>query len=57
MSFTLTAPRCSESLRQSAMASVEEVASDTAVAVVEAILPDLADAGALKSAVQNRLGG
>ena len=44
-------------IRESAMASVEEVASETAVAVVEAILPDLADAGALKSAVQNRLGG
>ena len=44
-------------IRESAMAAVEEVASDTAVAVVEAILPDMADTAALKSAVQNRLGG
>ncbi len=43
-------------IRDSAMAAVAEVASDTAVAVVEAVMPDVADAGAVKAAVQARLG-
>lgn len=45
-----------EEIQANAMASVQEVAQETAVAVVEAILPDAADAGALQAAVQNRLG-
>ena len=44
-------------IRDSAMASVEQVASETAVAVVEAVLPEAADGNALKAAVQSRLGG
>ena len=44
-------------IRDSAMSSVEQVAGETAIAVVEAIMPDAADANALKAAVQARLGG
>ena len=44
-------------IRDSAMASVEEVANEAGLAVVEAILPDAADAGAVKAAIQSRLGG
>ena len=44
-------------IRESAMASVEQVASETAEAVIEAVMPGSADAGAIKSAVQTRLGG
>lgn len=44
-------------IRDSAMEAVEGVAAETAQAVVEAILPDAADADALKAAVSARLGG
>ena len=44
-------------IQEGAMASVASVAEETAVAVVEAVLPDAADAAALKAAVQSRLGG
>ena len=44
-------------IRESAMASVEQVATETAEAVVDAVMPGAADASALKTAVQNRLGG
>ena len=44
-------------IRESAMAAVDEVATETAQAVIEAIMPDMADAGAVRAAVQNRLGG
>jgi F-type H+-transporting ATPase subunit b len=40
----------------SAMAAVAEVANDTAGAVVEAIMPDVMDAAAVKAAVQAKLG-
>jgi F-type H+-transporting ATPase subunit b len=43
-------------IRDSAMAAVEEVANDTAAAVVDAVMPDVADAKAIKAAVQARLG-
>ena len=43
-------------IRDGAMASVEEVASDTAQAVLEAVMPDMADAKAVKAAVANRMG-
>ncbi|MEL6476845.1 MAG: F0F1 ATP synthase subunit B' [Pseudomonadota bacterium] len=42
-------------IRASAMEAVEEVANDTAGAIVGAILPNAADAGALKAAVAARL--
>lgn len=42
-------------IRTEAMASVEVVATDTAAAIVDAILPDAADAGAVKAAVQSRV--
>ncbi|MEM0923272.1 MAG: F0F1 ATP synthase subunit B' [Pseudomonadota bacterium] len=42
-------------IRDSAMESVEAVASDTAGAVVDAVLPDAADADALKAAIAARL--
>lgn len=44
-------------IRESAKASVEEVARETGLAVVAAILPDAADASAVDQAVQSRLGG
>lgn len=44
-------------IRESAMASVEEVATETAQAVIEAVMPGSADAGAVKSAVAKGLGG
>jgi F-type H+-transporting ATPase subunit b len=44
-------------IRDSAVRSVEEVARDTAAAIVEAILPGVADAAALDAAVSNRLKG
>ena len=43
-------------IRDSAMAAVAEVANDTAIAVVEAVMPDVMDAKAVKAAVQARLG-
>ena len=43
-------------IRDSALAAVEEVANDTAGAIVEAVMPDVMDAGAVKAAVQARLG-
>ena len=42
-------------IRASAVASVNEVANDTAVAVVEAVMPGLADADSVKSAVGTQL--
>ena len=43
-------------IRDSALAAVEEVANATAGAVVEAVMPDVMDADAVKAAVQARLG-
>lgn len=43
-------------IQESAMTAVKAVAEDTAVAIVEAILPDAADVSALQTAVQNRIG-
>ena len=43
-------------VQASAADAVESVAQETAAAVVEAIMPDAADADALRAAVQNRLG-
>ncbi len=43
-------------IRDSALAAVAEVANDTAGAIVEAVMPDVMDAGAVKAAVQARLG-
>ena len=43
-------------IRDSAIAAVAEVANDTAVAVIEAVMPDAMDADAVKAAVQARLG-
>lgn len=43
-------------IRDSAMAAVAEVANDTAGAVVEAVMPDVMDAAAVKAAVQAKLG-
>lgn len=43
-------------IQANASEAVSAVAQETAVAVVEAILPDAADAGALQAAVQNRMG-
>ncbi|MEM7211267.1 MAG: F0F1 ATP synthase subunit B' [Pseudomonadota bacterium] len=43
-------------IRESAMASVTEVANDTAVAVVDAVMPGVADADAVKAAVGSELG-
>ena len=43
-------------IRDSAMASVSEVANETAVAVVDAVMPGIADADAVKAAVQGRMG-
>lgn len=44
-------------IRDSAAKSVEEVAKDTAAALVEALLPDAADRAAVEAAVANRLKG
>ena len=44
-------------IRDSALANVEEVAGDTGLAIIEAIMPDAADAKAVKAAVQSRMGG
>jgi len=38
------------------MQSVQQVAEETAVAVVDAVLPGAGDANSVKSAVQARLG-
>jgi len=43
-------------IRDSAMAAVAEVANDTAGAVVDAVMPDVMDAAAVKAAVKARLG-
>ena len=43
-------------IRDSAKAAIAEVATDTAGAVIEAVLPDAMDADAVKAAVQARLG-
>ena len=42
-------------IRDNAMTAVEGVANETAAAIVDAILPDAADAGAIKAAVTARL--
>lgn len=44
-------------IRDSAAKSVEEVAKDTAAALVEALLPDAADRAGVDAAVANRLKG
>ena len=44
-------------IRNSAAMSVEEVAKETAAALVEALLPDVADRAAVDAAVANRLKG
>lgn len=44
-------------IRDNAMAAVKDVANDTAVAVVDAVMPGAADDAAIKAAVQSRLGG
>lgn len=44
-------------IRDSAAKSVEEVAKETAAALVEALLPDAADRSAVEAAVANRLKG
>lgn len=43
-------------IRDSAMAAVEEVAQETAQAVVDVVMPDVADSDAVKAAVNSRLG-
>jgi F-type H+-transporting ATPase subunit b len=43
-------------IRDSAIVAVGEVANDTAIAVIEAVMPDVLDADAVKAAVQARLG-
>lgn len=43
-------------IRDSAMAAVQDVANETGIAVVDAILPGVADADAVKAAIQQRLG-
>lgn len=43
-------------IQKSAMAAVEEVAADTAVAVVEAVAPGAADEKAVRAAVAERMG-
>lgn len=50
------AERRIQEIRDSAMASVEIVAKETAVAIVEAVAPDFADAPAVEAAVDARLG-
>ena len=42
-------------IRNSAMAAVEEVATETAGAVIESVMPDTMDAAAVKAAVRARL--
>lgn len=42
-------------IREAAMASVEEVARDTALAVVQAVMPEAADETAVDAAVRQRL--
>lgn len=44
-------------IRDSALASVREVAEETSIAVVAAVMPDLADDKAVKAAVTQRLEG
>lgn len=44
-------------IRSSAMESVEEVATDTALALIEKIFPSASDKAAVKSAVTAKLGG
>jgi F-type H+-transporting ATPase subunit b len=47
-------------IRDSAIAAVAEVANDTAIAIIEAVMPDVMDdaieSGAVKAAVQARVG-
>ena len=43
-------------IRDSAVAAVAEVANDTAVAIIDRVMPDVMDAAAIKAAVQSRLG-
>ena len=43
-------------IRESARTSVAEVANETAIAVVDAVMPGVADADALKAAVSGELG-
>jgi len=43
-------------IRDSAIAAVAEVANDTAVAIIDRVMPDVMDAAAIKAAVQSRLG-
>jgi len=43
-------------IRDQALAAVDEVATDTAGAIVEALMPEAMDAAAVKAAVQSRLG-
>lgn len=43
-------------VRASATAAIEEVANETGLAIVDALMPDAADAAAIKSAVTSRLG-
>lgn len=44
-------------IRDSAIEAVEEVARETASAVVEAVMPDLAEAGSVNAAVKRQLEG
>ena len=48
--------RRSREIRDSALAAGAEVANDTAGAIVEAVMPEVMDAAAVKAAVQARLG-
>jgi F-type H+-transporting ATPase subunit b len=44
-------------IRESAMENVESVAAETAVAVLESVMPDMADAEKARAAVRARVGG
>jgi len=46
-----------DEIRASAIKSIEEVAGDTGATIVEALLPDAADAGAVKDAVAKAMKG
>lgn len=46
-----------DEIRASAIESIEQVAAETGVAIVEALLPEAADAGAVKSAVTDAMKG
>jgi F-type H+-transporting ATPase subunit b len=43
-------------IRDSALAAVDEVATDTAGAIIETLMPEALDAAAVKAAVQSRIG-